>query len=416
MYSIYLKYINFWGDVMRLFNLLITFLFIVSLAACGGGGGGSPPDNTDNTQPADPDPTPTPDPTPVISGFNFTLSEGDFWEYKWDSVKRITDASGTDIDNDNGRLRLTLGTPTQINGINTYKLIVAGNSTQYSSNFLRAWKYLAINNNQLLGSKDGLTLEVLFDGMTGYWPGTGLFNSFSNLVVATQSTIDNNYITSPAISISNSSSSNQCEYFPGYGTICTGDVDSTLREKEYYLPNIGPVGAYYYSSTYYGGTYPQSFTTTRNVGLVATSFLGDVISDDLEIESNDSKTLAQTVRVSVPMTGYIKRNDPGTSDSQVAANTVNPDQRIADWYEITVATSSSRSIALSFSGTFSDLDLYLFDGNGLKIGESHGDNQGTGIYTETISRSLSAGTYYIGIQAFTTRASGRKSEYTLLFR
>lgn len=412
-------------------NRLSAIIIAVSLVACGGGGGGNAPsqnysDSTSVTSnnpytgstPADSSSTSTSDIQPKITGFDFNLQQGDFWEYKWDNVNKIYDPDTNSTTTTSGRFRITLGTPRVINGITAYKVIFSGSSTyEKTSDFYNPWQYLALQGNKLYGSKDGSTLVVIFDAVNGYWPGSGVFFNFDpqTLMTATPKSISNNYINGSVLSVAESYEKNRCENYSsiGLGTICAGNKDVNYVREEYYRPGIGLVGGYYHSYTYYDSqSFPGSYTTDRHIGLVASSFTGDTTSDDLEIEPNDSEAQAQALSLDRPMVGYIKEEDPGKYDVQVEANSDNPNQIVADWYTFTLSSDQNVSISLNFDdGRPADLDLYLFDRDGIRYKASLNDNVNLNSYQENISNlDLQAGTYYIGIQAWST---SQNTEYTL---
>jgi len=136
--------------------------------------------------------------------------------------------------------------------------------------------------------------------------------------------------------------------------------------------------------TYFSGTYLSAHTTVRNIGLVSSSLRGDTLSDDLEIEPNDSLAQTQTLTLSRTMTGYIKRTDSGWKDFQLTSNSANSDQIIGDLYKIKITPfSSNYRIDLSFPNTGADLDVYLYDSNGVQIASSTADNVGSNSYVES---------------------------------
>ena len=61
------------------FLAIMIVLGLFFLAACGGGG--APDSGGDTGGDTGGGTTPT---TPAFTGFDFTLAQGDFWEYQWD--------------------------------------------------------------------------------------------------------------------------------------------------------------------------------------------------------------------------------------------------------------------------------------------------------------------------------------------
>ena len=143
---------------------------------------------------------------------------------------------------------------------------------------------------------------------------------------------------------------------------------------------------------------------TDNKGLqTTTSVIGLSLAYTQEIEPNDDMTQAQAVALPDIIEGNINSNDSGSTNAAIDAF-VNTSVTVQDWYSITVDTSGLINVALDFSDSQAvDLDLYLLDNSGQTlIGQSINDNVKTGVYSESIFKSgLSAGTYYLGVQAYT---------------
>lgn len=151
---------------------------------------------------------------------------------------------------------------------------------------------------------------------------------------------------------------------------------------------------------------PTTFdiVATDNKGLqTTTSVIGLSLAYTQEIEPNDDMTQAQAVALPDIIEGNINSNDSGSTNAAIDAF-VNTSVTVQDWYSITVDTSGLINVALDFSDSQAvDLDLYLLDNSGQTlIGQSINDNVKTGVYSESIFKSgLSAGTYYLGVQAYT---------------
>lgn len=334
--------------------------------------------------------------TPKFTGFDFALSEGDFWQFQWDYKNSYWDSfSGGSTTTNSGTFRITLAGARQIAGVTAYEMIVTGKTKASDYNdFAPRWKYLAVHNDQILVSKDESTLTVLFDAEKGIWPGSGFFTTFpaNTLFTATPGQINNKYITGAALVVRESSSQSQCEYFPGIGTICGGDYDEDLDAREYYRENIGPIGYYSYSSIAdMTNQYPWSSSTTKNLGLVLSSLRGDSVDYDFETEPNNSTNTAQTI---YPLE-TIKGDANKTSDK-------------SDFYTFTLSSRSSVEIILDIApgGTTPDLDLWLYNHAGDKIlASSFKDNPGTRDLREDIKARLRPGTYLILVDAFSGAGS-----------
>ena len=443
------------------FWLLLTLASI--LGGCGGGGGGTDLGTTDPI--STPPDTPTETTTPTVAGFDFTLQQGDFWEYGWDYHSSYTAATGSSSSGAASHFRITLGTPKVVDGITFYEMLISGNtkSNEYGD-LTPNGKYLGIANNQLVTlAADGTTQRVIFDAGTGVWPGSGYFTTFpdTTLFAATSSTISNNYLNEAAYRVSESTSSSQCEYFPGVGTVCGGDYNQDMDSREYYQAGVGPVGYYAYFSmsdlsSPDGG---WSSSNTTNIGLTASSLRGDAVDYQLEVEPNnlisqatvltlparvkgdsaseaylggttavpvsaavltelepnDSPLAPQVLNLPASLSGDVLEGDSSTAVSvQTAPGGTSYTATFEDWYRVTLGSSATLSCNLDFAGTGADLDLYLFTFDGASSlttqANSVNDNLTSGNYSEQISQALPAGTYYLAVDGFNTPA---RAAYTL---
>jgi hypothetical protein len=107
-----------------------------------------------------------------------------------------------------------------------------------------------------------------------------------------------------------------------------------------------------------------------------------------EIEPNNSRATGQTVTRPVTLTGSVSELDAGETVLGV---------KVEDWYRFTLTGTATVTITLTHSGSPSnDVDIVLMQDNTF-VDASEGV---TG--TETITRSLAAGTYQLGVRAFDT--------------
>lgn len=446
-------------EVVMRTKILVAAVMILSLAglltSCGGGGGGSaiPFVPVNGGQPATNDPG-----TPAISGFDYSLKEGDFWEYGWKKNTTTFSISGSSNATIKSYFRITMGTPSQIAGKTAYPLLHSGTGDYVKG----SWTHLALENNIFYASQDGATWKELFNAQTGLVQGNGFFKGLGgSLFQTTTGSITNDYISDPDVFvISQSTDNSQCQYYPGVGTIC-GDSGSTRTDREYYEPAVGPVGGYYYFSYTAGsGDTYYSSTSTENIGMVKSSFRGDVVDyileaepnnliaeamslvppvkvhgDDVaddnttasvvplnaasEAEPNSSSAAAQVITPPIRLSGNAAVGDAGTSVnlSSIGAGT----QTIEDWYKITTTKAASSAdplmIDLDFAtGPAADLDLYLLNQSLAVLGYSYKDNPTTGSYNESFSlSSLPAGTYYLLVDASANPKvlSGTRASYAL---
>ncbi|MFH7319966.1 Kelch repeat-containing protein [Desulfurivibrio sp. D14AmB] len=242
-------------------KIMLQMLILVSLfllAGCSGGGssgpvavGDAPGDN-----PTDPPPTGGTEP-PVyegLAGFDFTLQEGDYWEYLWSSQRSA---------NDDGVFRLTLGAPVILDGRTAFPVTVTGKPVGRAGDLT----HIAVENNQVLTSIDGATFQVNFDagdaggqmGLLGY---LGEADWYAAYATSTETVADGTSVYRLGAAVDNP----LCQTIAGV-TIC-GTEASYIEKYEYYKPGIGAVAYHSYESyTYTGGGYTSThrFRTTINI-------------------------------------------------------------------------------------------------------------------------------------------------------
>lgn len=155
----------------------------------------------------------------------------------------------------------------------------------------------------------------------------------------------------------------------------------------------------------------QPDQTISNANIIAStsassgSTSGSVTSIN-EIEPNNSVNGAQVITPPVTITGNASSSDPGDielssdSDGMIV---------ISDLYKFTLSTPASINALLTIQSesTNDDLDLVLLNEDGSDIIESSSQ---TGNVDELISKSIGAGTYILGVGAFSGSAA-----YTLKF-
>ncbi|MCP4050447.1 MAG: hypothetical protein GY730_07055 [bacterium] len=208
------------------------------------------------------------------SGFDFVLTEGDYWEYYWSSYKRSGSQDSNSSSSDSGSFTITLGAHSSVGDLDAYPLLTTGKTTDSNNfQFSPKWTHIAISDNQIYGSTNGTTFEVIFVAASTQWEGGGFFTDFGTSKIETLETnVSNNYISTSAIMAKRYKKQGQCEYFPGVGTVCPNDESYTISEKEYYKAGIGPA-AYRYSFSYSnnGGGFTTWMKKNRELGLVSTN-------------------------------------------------------------------------------------------------------------------------------------------------
>ena len=404
----------------------------LTFSACGGGGGGGTTDNSTTTATGGTTPGDSPPVTaPLIAGFNFALQEGDYWEYRWDKYSySYAQGSTSTTSLLTGRFRATLGAPITFQNTSAYPLLITGITgppADPTKTYAPRWQYLAIKDNQILGSLDGVTFTAIFDAQSGFWPGGGFFNDLGSTVLnqATEGTITtpfntSAYISGTAFKTGLSGSQSTCQYYPGVGNIC-GDSSYSYDSWEYFKPGIGPYGYYYYN-TYSdcGGGFCSGATWEDMVGLVSSSLQGDTVNYILENEPNDNPSAPQTLANNQTVLGLAYPFADGWDVSGLGI-LLGPDiygwSVIEDLYKFVLPLSSQPQtvkISLDFSGAAeptTDYDIYLIDANGTyTIASGTTDNPSTTIYTEEINTLLFSGSYLIGVEAFNNTG---KAEYKL---
>ncbi len=206
------------------------------------------------------------------------LTSGDYWEYFWSwESENFAQGSGTTFDVEVGTFRLTLGSPAMIAGEQAYPISITGPTSDGLVDFAPGWTHLAAAaDGSLLGSKNGATLEVIYDGSSRTWSGGGFFVDFPSdqEMTASTGTFPGVYNQVPAIIVGRQLSQGGCTYYPSVGQdICTGDPLS-ITEREYYKEGLGPVGYFFESRvTFTGGGFTTSHRNTRTVELIDASLL-----------------------------------------------------------------------------------------------------------------------------------------------
>lgn len=410
-------------DISRLGCLIIIGAL---LSSCGGGGSGSGSLSSNTTNTGDSGNGTGGNGTggggttqPVFSGFDFSLATANFWEYRWDYYENTwAQGSSPTTSRDNGRFWVVLGPSVQIQGITAYEVLIYGRSkkrAEYSTRtFGPRWKYVAIDGSKIYGSTDGSALTLIFDAMTGKWPGGGFFTTLpaSTLNIAQSGAISsyNSYVTGTAIVAQRSSSQSQCEIY-GDITIC-GDSSYNYNEEEYYRVAIGPLGYYYYNTFEdCGGGFCSGATWRHNAGLTASSFTSQSNPLVTESEPNDSPATAQQITTANPVIGSVSQSTLANLGNTVISVTVLDDSNnsvaiqptVEDWYSFSLATAATITITLSFENTAgADLDIFLMNsaGTSLIAYGVHDNLNRQDQYERVRVTSLAAGSYRIGVDGY----------------
>ena len=257
---------------------LVCLLGSLLLSGCSGGGGG----------------TSTGDPGASGGGAGggagtggganepaLTLQEGDFWTFMWSLEDTDTaQGAGTSHASDAGSYTISLGAPVAVAGLELLTVIIDGDHEGLADNVSVAlappYLFVGVDDQRLVGSRDGVNLETVFDFGGSSWQGGGWFREWDPTTVlsATVGHLSNDFVDVDGQRAGASSSDGGCEYFPGAGTICPGDDEWNIRIYDHAKGGIGMVG--YESRITYtsnGGGFFTSFTTEIDVGLVETSLV-----------------------------------------------------------------------------------------------------------------------------------------------
>jgi hypothetical protein len=393
--------------------MTLLYFVLITLPACGGGGGGGRGPVADSGGGGGDGGGGTPPPAgPAFSGFDFALAAGNFWEYKWDYYQSSWMQGGSPTSKrDSGRFWVVLGSPAiTIQGVSAYPVTIYGKSRNTDKIFGPRWKYLAMSDNQMLGSTDGASLIPFFDAQLGKWAGGGFFATLpSTLILAQNGTISatNTYIAGAAIVGGRTANQSLCEIIGGY-RIC-GDASYNYAENEYFRENIGPVGYYYANDAYFAGPPSSTHSWRHNVGMTASSFTGQASPLVTGVTAINSASTAQAISTTHPVIGTVWH--PGLVSSNMTqinvtvvddnGNTVSGYQPyVENWYTFTLVSAKTVTVTLSFEGSPSntDLDLFLMNSTASTLyGYSVHNNPTSTDQHERIVASLGAGTYRIGV-------------------
>ncbi|MEI6876930.1 MAG: hypothetical protein WCL50_17585, partial [Spirochaetota bacterium] len=224
-----------------------------------------------------------PKPAPKFAGFDFTLAEGDFWEYEY-YYSKYANYGNTNF-RWTANFDVMLGACSVIGGKTAFPVSLQS----IGINFEPRWKWLALEDSVLYGSMyssasgapESASWTSILDANTGYWKGGGFFitRGDADFSRASQSlqVVNGSAMTIVTVG-SGSSTSATYTNVPGYGYIASGE-DSSYSTAEYFLPEIGP-GGYdeSFSLLSYGSGGYQS-SETKRVSYVSSSMKSVVPRD-----------------------------------------------------------------------------------------------------------------------------------------
>lgn len=283
-----------------------------------------------------------------------------FWDYQWEKNDSSAYGGGGDSVTE-GAFRISLGSPVTIEGKTAYPIEVLGKTGDLAPE----WTHLALHDNILYGSTDGITFVPLFNSITGSWQGNAFFSSggFGNqYFYAYEGTVtySHPFISGDVLIVGEGSTdSTSYEYVEGYGYIYTGEPDMSAEKLTYYDLYLGPVGYYWYF--YYSDYYTQS-TSIDYIGLVATSLRGDDGYVRIEQEPNETASTDHTLlEQGRPVTGKVAYTDATSQNYYMSDYWYRYYLFAHDFYTICFPVSAQSNwvfITLDYEGT-GEIDFYL---------------------------------------------------------
>lgn len=356
--------------------------------------------------------------TPLLA-----LTQGGFWEFGWTEYESSYAMSDTSYSLETGYYRATLGTAENIGGILMYALEISGHPGDYTPRWERIGGDSA---GRIFGTEAGSRqLVTLYDPSSGgQWPGAGFFVELRDTVLmkgALHSSVNqgkwhtsHQYYDGSAHAVTYSFEQDNCEYFPGIGNICGGDMDQDVLEIEYWTQDLGPVAWHYYTSySDCGGSFCSGSTSEYDVGLYRSSLMGDTSDYLLETGPTsyaDPMTYPNTEGLPSLVVGRVKETDP-------------EDYGIHDWYEIILTEETAFLAELRWISTDADLDLYFIGLTGesqwsletlaSSTSSTYGSGNAASPTKEEVSGVVSAGTYYLGVVAYDAGSLG--ADYDLVY-
>lgn len=405
---------------------IVLLLFVLILTGCGGGGNSGA---SGNPQGSGGGGNVTPPARHTISW----LQQGTTWKYQWsvaDMNQSWTDLAGTF---DEGFFLVTLGAEQVSGDLYIYPIIKSGND----GGFLGKWIYLGADSaNNIYGLQTLSSAPALLFSSSGANPANGYFGNYTSQISvypnrnpATQSFYAGDYpVYNEALAAIGSSATNVdfssggCEYFSGYGTICTeassGPITG-LTEFQYWSSTSGPSVMHFYKS--YEDCLGFACTVRKTEKRIDLFSFGsaDSIPDNfaLELEPNNYSTptplnvnkalnvMVSNISNADPVSGYI------TGYSAPAGMDLAASMR--DWYEFEVLPGQG-NVTFDFYLVWNDpdatLDFFLYTAPGnttygfLYLAEAASFSMSEFNNSKFFSGTLLPGKYLLGVKETSTLA------------
>lgn len=355
------------------------------------------------------------------------LVEGNFWNVSWSWIEAGADwwTATTYGDFDVGSYTMKLGPGTTVDEKTMFELQVSGQVDDFGP----MWSHIGTDG---CGNIYGMTSSsasptLVYSETSDEWSGTGFWTDFAGHAASvsvtrnasmtpSQYTKDLPYFDPPLTRVGHSESESNydpggCEYFPGYGTICTdastGPASGT-HLFEYWDAEAGPVGMHYGRD--YEDCLGVACTEEHVERRIEVWYFGDVTSDPLLFEdepdtyadptafpvSEEILVMAAAISEYDTPSGYIAGYDAGPA-MELAAG-------IHDWFsfEITSATAGRTvDFYLAWNDTV-DLGFHLFAAPDHPIGFTYlaeGDvfDWEDFEHSKFLSGQFQEGTYLLGV-------------------
>ncbi|HVG24325.1 MAG TPA: NF038122 family metalloprotease [Thermoanaerobaculia bacterium] len=117
-----------------------------------------------------------------------------------------------------------------------------------------------------------------------------------------------------------------------------------------------------------------------------------------EVEPNQNTAQASNLPLNDPCTGFVDLLNTGALNVNFTGG---GSDNIEDVFKVTLPGSAKLNVVLNFTSSASDLDFYIFSSALEIVGSSNGDTT-----TEsTTTNTLPAGTYYVGVSAYTGQSN-----------
>lgn len=235
------------------------------------------------------------------------LAEGNFWQVAWSEVDYQVGLFETTSSYDLGSYSMKLGAPVSQAGKQMFPIQLGGDTRKYKP----LWTSIGTDGCGAIYGGDGSRVVRIYSLTDSGWTGSSFWTPFTGYpsisVQRGASVIPSSYsrrvsdifappITSVGYSTAQSGigAGHGCEYFEGYGTLCTGDSPGASTHQfiyEYWAAKAGPI-AMAYAYDYDSGDSPRTRHHTEKRADVW--FFGDVVNNSYRFEQEPDSCVAAT--------------------------------------------------------------------------------------------------------------------------